>query len=129
MKSLRLLLRRVLAWLIVFGLLAGNAAYAMPDGVMQEGGRTGKMALAVCEQVSSMPSFGKAASAGEPSNNTMPPDCLMMKQIACAQVPALPSGAAGPSLTVTYAAVVYWSRADAISGITRKPDLFPPIID
>lgn len=127
MKSLRILFRRLLVLLLVSGMLAGNAAYAMPDGTMQEGTRTGQMALVVCEQVSAMPHSAGSLSTGATDHNTMSPDCLMMKQMACAQIPVLPEIAAGAGTAVKYAAVTYWSRADSLSSLTREPDLFPPI--
>lgn len=121
-------LRRVLTVLIISGLFAGNAVYALAASGMQEIGRDAPMRQAPCGQTAAMSGSDAAVSGPRMARNMMPSGCMVLGGIACFQIPALAptaGGAAGAS--VGYAPVAYWPCTRMLDGLARKPELLPPI--
>lgn len=125
MSRIVLLLRQLLAVLIVFGLVAGTSAHAMPFGMVQDASMTTQAMQTPCDQMAVMPTLkGGAAEGGMPCK-AITPDCV--KQMVCVELPALPTDAARGYAPVTYAPVTYWSHTHALTGLSHEPDLLPPI--
>lgn len=54
-------------------------------------------------------------------------DCA--KQVGCIASPALPAPSIALRSPTVYARVAYWPPAASRAGLSRKPDLFPPIVN
>lgn len=119
-------LRWLLAALIAFGLVTGTTASATPSGMAQQA----VMAMTVdipCAAMASMQSDEVHASPVSVPCTSMTADCV--KQITCVQIVGLPNPTLVSYVPIVNGLVRYARRPDAATGITRQPNLFPPIAD
>ncbi len=118
------ILRRLLAALIVCGLISGSAAFASPMTMDSVG--IGKAQSQVAEMpcgMSMMQSTG--APEGKMPCNKMTPDCV--NQLVCAQVSVLPERFVVSQDAFASTSVTYWSSYTLLEGLTVEPDISPPV--
>lgn len=120
-------LRWLIAVLVAFGLVTGTTAIAMPSGMVQQAVAKASVADAPCASMSAMQSAEGRVSSGSMPCKSISPDC--MKQMTCLQALSIPGRSASGYMPFVYASVTYWVNAQPVTGISRKPDLFPPIAD
>lgn len=119
--------RRLVIALVVIGLFAGSLAYAMPAS-MDEGvvaAAQGQNIDMPCGMMAAMYGTDAMTTENKMPCNTIMADCV--KKMACLQTVALPEHGnlkAGP---VTFVAVTYPVSASLRTGLTREPELSPPL--
>lgn len=116
-------LHRLLLAVIACAFLSGATLQAMPvtDAHVQTSGSGMAMAAGMpCEHMDAMKGAGMSLL---PCKGTTP-DCI--KQMGCIGFPDLPQ-ASVLATPVAYAVVDYRHFQQTSAGLSRKPDLFPPI--
>jgi len=117
-------LHRFLLVVTAFAFLGGATLQSLPvaDAQIQTSGAGAAMAAGMpCEHMDAM----KGAGAPLLPCKGMTPDCI--KQMGCIGFPDLPQGSALAAPVAYYAAVDYRNFQQRSDGLSRKPDLFPPI--
>ena len=123
--SFNAIFRRLMATLIAFGLISGSAAFASPMTMDSAGIVKAQSQFAEMPCGMSIMQGTDAASKGKMPCNTITPDCV--KQIACAQVSALPERFVVSQDAFTSTTVTYWSSLPLLDGLTVEPDISPPV--
>ena len=123
--SFNAILRRLLAALIVCGLISGSAAFASPMTMDSVG--IGKAQSQVAEMPCGMSMMQSTSGApeGKMPCNKMTPDCV--KQVVCAQVSVLPERLVVSQDAFASTSVSYWSSYTLLDGLTVEPDISPPV--
>jgi hypothetical protein len=121
-----LFVHRLLSLVTALAFLGGATLQAMPMADIQEmQPRAGAMQVDLpCDQMTAM------AQASKPAGDPLPCkgltlDCI--KQMGCVGVPSLLPSADVLATSVVYAAIIYWPARPQLDGVSREPDLFPPI--
>lgn len=119
-------LRSLVMALVVFGLFAGSMAYAMPASMGQTVilAGSGQDVAMPCGMMAGMHSPDSKAK-GEMPCNSITPDCV--KKMACLQIVGLPDRWEPSIGVVTLAEVAYPVSRHLLAGLTRKPELSPPL--
>ncbi len=118
------LLHRLLLVVTAFAFLGGATLQAMPvtDAQVQTSGADRAMAAGMpCEHMDAL----KGAGAPLLPCKAMTPDCI--KQMGCIGFPDLPQASVLATPVAYYSAVDYRYFQQTSDGLSRKPDLFPPI--
>jgi len=119
------ILRRLLAALIVFGLISGSAAFASPmtmdgAGIVKAQSQFAEMpcGMSVMQSMSGMPKSNVPC-------NQVSPDCV--KQVACTGVSVLPERFVVSQDAFASKTVTYWSSLYLLDGLTIEPAISPPV--
>ncbi len=121
------ILRWLVTVLVAFSLVTGTTAIAMPSGMVQQAMAKASVADTPCASMSEMQSAEGRVSSGSMPCKSITPDC--MKQMTCFQALSIPGRSASGYMLFVYGSVTYWTKAQPAAGVSRKPDLFPPIAD